>query len=146
SKWTGSTCWFSWLAAISCALCTASWAFTVIFSNRSIWASLPSVSAEKGWRVRPALLSYHSSSAGLLRCGSGHRLGVHIDFDLLWLGFFALRVRKSQHPVLVIGINRVRIHGIRQREAPGERAIHALHTQLVVFVHLLLEFSLPANR
>src|SRR5713101_5202138 len=146
SKWTGSICWFSWLAAISCALCTASWAFTVIFSNRSIRASLPPASAAKGWRVRPALQSYHSSSAGLLRCRSGHRLGVHIDFDLLWLGFFALRDGQSQHPVLVIGLNRVRIHGIRQREAPGERAIRALHTQVVFFLHLLLELAFTANR
>src|SRR5216683_2721926 len=146
SKWIGSICWFSWLAAISCPLCTASWAFTVIFSNRNIWASLPAASAEKGWRIGPALLSYHSSSAGLLPCGSGHRLGVHIDFDLLWLGFFALRDRQSQHPVLVIGLNRIQIHGIRQREAPGERAIRALHAQVVVVVHLLLELAFTANR
>src|SRR5579885_2339073 len=49
SKWTGSTCWFSCRAAISCADCSASWAFTVNFSNRNIMTCFLD---EKGWRER----------------------------------------------------------------------------------------------
>src|SRR5207302_5154423 len=68
-----------------------------------------------------------------------------IDFDLLRLGFLTLGNAQRQNTVLILGLDRVSIHGIRKREAASERAIRALDAQVVLFVHLLLELALTAN-
>src|ERR1700687_5136276 len=141
----GSICWFSWRAATSCALCTASWALTVIFSNRNITTSFPMPSTEKGRHTgQPSSLT--TVSCELLPCGSGHRRGCDVDLDLLGLGSLTLRDRQRQHAVLVIRLDRFSVDGVRQRETPREGTIGTLDTQALVFVHLLLELALPANR
>ena len=60
SKWTGSICWFSWRAATSCALCTASWALTVIFSNRNMATSVLALSLERGAGTPASPIIYRS--------------------------------------------------------------------------------------
>src|SRR6266436_2662052 len=145
SKCTGSICWFSWRAASSCAACTASWALTVIFSNLNIETSFPAHSTEKRLARWPAPLSSHSSCE-LLPCRSGHRRGSHVDLDLLGLGFLTLRDTQRQDAVFVRGLDGFRIHGVRQREAAGERAVRALYPQIVLFAHILLKLALATNR
>src|SRR5580765_6515346 len=101
---------------------------------------------KKGLPHWPAPLSYHSFPAGLLRpSGLSHCRRTHIYFDLLRLCFFTLWNRQSQHSVLIVGLDRFRVHGIGKREAPAKRSIRALHTQIILFVHLLLELALTAN-
>src|SRR5712664_3244338 len=145
SKCTGSTCWFSCLAATSCAACTASCALTVILSNLNIATSFPAPTTEKGLARWPAPF-LTTVSRNLLRCGSGHRLSSHVDLDLLGLGFLTLRDSQRQHAVLVIRLDRLGVHGVRQREAAGERTIGTLDTQVVVLVHVFRELALPADR
>src|SRR5216684_298371 len=149
SKWTGSICWFSWCAATSCALCTASWALTVIFSNRNIRTSSFAIPVEKGLAPWPApFLPLNRVARPELpsRSSRGRRRSPDVDLDLLRLGFLFLRDAQRQHAVLIVGLDRFRIHGVRQREAAGEGTIGALHAQVVLFVHFLLEFALAANR
>jgi hypothetical protein len=67
-------------------------------------------------------------------------------FDLLRLRFFALRDIQGQHAILVVGLDTVRIHGVREREAAAERAIRPLDAQIIIFVNLLLEPTISADR
>ena len=64
---------------------------------------------------------------------------------MLRLRFLFLGDAQRQHAVLVVGLDRFRIHGVRQREAAGEGAIRALHTKVVLLIHVFLELALAAN-
>src|SRR6516164_6681486 len=79
-------------------------------------------------------------------CCRGLSLDRHVDLDLLGLGFLALRNGEGQDAVFVIGLDGLGVHGVREREAAAEAAVGALDAQVVVFVHLLLELALAANR
>src|SRR5215470_14208901 len=138
----------------------ASWAFTVIFSNRNIGPSVSTLSiqmsvAKRGWHLRqPPFLHSFGTPFGSLSLprpsfagGSrGHSRSVHVDLDLLRLRFLTLGNRQRQHAVLIIGPDRIGIHGIRKREAASKGAKRALHAQVVLFAHFLLELALPAYR
>src|SRR6476660_8143852 len=102
---------------------------------------------KKGLPNRPAPLSHDNFAPGLLRpSGLSHRRRTQIYFDLLRLCFFTLWNRQSQHSVLIVGLDRFRVHGIGKREAPAKSSIRAFHAQIILFVHLLLELALTANR
>src|SRR6516164_5368913 len=79
-------------------------------------------------------------------CCRGLSLDRHVDLDLLGLGFLALRNGEGQDAVFVLGLDGLGTHGVREREAAAEAAVGALDAQVVVFVHLLLELALAANR
>src|SRR6266852_5008442 len=68
-----------------------------------------------------------------------------IDLNLLRLGFLALWNAQGQHSIVIVGLDRFRIHGVGQREAAAERPIGTLHAQVLVFGHLGLELALAAN-
>src|ERR1700722_3774298 len=81
-------------------------------------------------------------AADLLRArrGSGcSRWGCDAHLDLLGLGFLTLGNHQRQDTILVIGLDAVGVYRVGQRKAPAKRAVRALNTQVVVFVHLLLE-------
>src|ERR1700741_88096 len=83
-----------------------------------------------------------------LPASSGRRgsLGLHVDLDLLRLGFLALRNDQRQDAILVIGLDGLGVHGAGKREAAAEGAISALDPQIVFLIHFLLEFACTANR
>src|SRR5712692_1620436 len=137
SRCSGSICCWSCRAAISCAACKASWAFTVSLSKRIISCLLRSF-------LRISVHARGRHAAGPLHpdllAGSGHA-----DLDLLGLGLFALRDGQCQHPVAVIGLDGVRIDAVAQREAAAEGAVRPLDPQVIVFRHSLLELAFAAN-
>ena len=65
----------------------------------------------------------------------------HAYFDLLRLRFLALRDVQRQRAILIVGLDLLRVHGVRQREAPGERAIRAFDAQVVFLFRLLLKLD-----
>src|SRR5215469_14053548 len=83
--------------------------------------------------------------AKLLAGRGGHRRSFHVHLDLLRFGFFPLWHRQGEHAVLVLGLDGLAIHGVRQREAAAERTIGALDAQIILLFHFLLEFALTAN-
>src|SRR5579864_8818705 len=106
---------------------------------------------KKGLAILPAPLSTHNFCAGLLSRSSGsHGRGrgscADVDLDLLWFRFLALRNVEREHAILIVGLDGLRVHGIREREAASERTIRALHAQIVVLIHFLLELAFSANR
>src|SRR5713101_4638176 len=108
---------------------------------------LPGRQTGRGWRYRQPLATSSSvrvSSASPSR--RRHCMRSHIHLDLLWLRFLALRYAQRQHAILIIGLDGLRIHRVRQRKAPAERAIGAFDAQIVVFVHLILKLAFAANR
>src|SRR5438105_2142403 len=130
----------------------ASCAFTVIFSNRNIKTVNPWYRSKKGLACRPApiftayiLPRQPFSLPPLLPDGSGHGRSSHVDLNLLWLGFLALRDTQRQHAVLKIGFDGIWIHGIRKRKTAGEGAVGALHAKVILFVHLLFKLALAPN-
>src|SRR5713101_5887702 len=140
-----SICWFSWRAATSCACCSASCAFTVIFSNRSM-AFLDCASyQEQGAGFRPAPPSGFSRSSVLLGRGSRCRACTDIHLDLLRLRFLTLRNQQRKHAVVIVGLDRFGIHAVCQREAPAERSVSTLHAQVVFLADLLLELAFAAQ-
>src|ERR1700756_776297 len=78
-------------------------------------------------------------------CMRSHQMRCHIHLDLLGLRFLALRYAERQHAILIIGLDGLRLHRVRQRKAPAERAIAALDAQVVVLVHLTVELAFAAN-
>src|SRR5260370_2700643 len=95
-------------------------------TSSSVWLSLATRRRRHRMRSRMAVPNSH--------------------FDLLRLGFLALRYAQRQHTILIIGLDGFRFHGARQREAAAEGAIGAFDSQIVVFVHVLLKLSFAANR
>src|SRR5437764_9830248 len=131
----------------------ASCAFTVIFSNRNIKTVNPWYRSKKGLACRPApiftaylLPRQPFSLPPLLPDGSGHGRSSHVDLNLLWLGFLALRDTQRQHAVLKIGFDGIWIHGIRKRKTAGEGAVGALHAKVILFVHFLFKLALAVFR
>src|SRR4029077_20490629 len=105
-------------------------------------------SRQKGAAELASPLPTYDLVAGLLRpSGRGrNRRRPHTYFDLLRLRFLAFRNRQRQHTVLIVGLDRFRVHGVSQREAPAECAVSAFHAQIIFFVYFLLELALTANR
>ena len=68
------------------------------------------------------------------------------DLDLLRLRFLTLRQVYGQKAVVVVGLDGLGVHRIRQRETARERAVGAFHSKVVVLVDLLLELALAGNR
>src|SRR5713226_1693804 len=94
-------------------------------TSSSVWLSLATSSRRHRMRSRMAVSNSH--------------------FDLLRLGFLALRKAQRQHTILIIGLDGFRFHGVGQREAAAEGAIGAFDAQIVVFVHVLLKLAFAAN-
>src|SRR5260370_192840 len=65
---------------------------------------------------------------------------------MLRLRLLFLRDAQRQHTILIVGLDRFRIHRAREREAASEGAIGALYAQIVLLTHILLELALAANR
>src|SRR5260370_26411170 len=88
---------------------------------------------ERGAAPWPAPYSNRHSLLKLPAGGRrGHRRSPHGDLDLLRLRFLFLRDGQRQHAVLIVGLDRFRIHGVLQRKASSEEAVRDLHTQVVV--------------
>src|SRR5271169_3733771 len=72
-------------------------------------------------------------------------LAAHVDLDLLRLGFSALGQIDGQHAVVVLRVDVLGVHGVRQRERAGETAVAALNATEVLFLLFLLELALAAD-
>src|SRR6266404_4901812 len=150
NRCNGSIAWFSCRAAIPCDSCTASWAFTVILSKRNINSSQTRFFKKRGWLPsQPRMLTH----GAIRRAGTfanylpaADAAGAFTFTLICFIRFFPLRNRQRQHPVLILGLDRLAVHGVCQREGPAERAIRTLHPQIVVLIHLLLKLPLTANR
>src|ERR1700688_4525045 len=91
-------------------------------------------------------LTLLASATSRCHCVRSYSVRSYRHLDLLRFRFLALREAQRQHTILVISLDCIRFHGVRQREAPAERAIGALDAQIVVFVHLALELAFAADR
>src|ERR1700721_423624 len=138
---------------MSCADCTASWAFNVNLSKRTICFYL---TFRKRWGRRcdrpPGFLTTPSrAAAGQKRARARENLlsvagARNVHLHLTRLGFFALRQGDGQNAVFVFGGDRFRVQRIRQREAAAERAVGALHAQEILLRYGLVKLTLPMNR
>ncbi|MCK7521301.1 MAG: hypothetical protein MZV64_28275 [Ignavibacteriales bacterium] len=76
------------------------------------------------------------------RHARGGALSLHLDLNLLRLGFLANRELDGQHAVLVVRRHLRGVHRGRQREGPAERAVGPLDAMAALLldraVHLLL--------
>jgi hypothetical protein len=102
---------------------------------------------KRGWLIRQPLATscriwlFSASPC----CGCQCRC-YHVNFDLLWLRFLTLRDARAQHPIFIVGLNRVLVHGVRQREASAEEPISAFDAQIVFLLNVLLKLALSADR
>src|SRR5208282_5721715 len=146
---SGSTCCWPERPAISCAAWSASWAFTVSLSNRSIagfshFACTDSKASrtderrdtKKGRQDIPPAPG-PTDLVATIRDADLHLLGLRLG---------ALRQFHRQHTVLVFGLDGFTVHAVRQTEAAAERAVGAFDAKVIILLHLFLELPLAANR
>ncbi len=71
-------------------------------------------------------------------------LAAYVDLDLLGLGFSALCQLDGQHAIVVLRVDVLGVHGVRQRERANEAAVAALDATEVLFFLFLLELALAS--
>src|SRR6185503_7081335 len=71
---------------------------------------------------------------------------LNLDIDLSRLGFFFLRKSQSQHAVLELSVDRLRIHVRRKCERAIELPVASLDSMIVLTLLFVFDAPLAGNR